>query len=95
MNARGDWHIDKKVSVTHLLATLSLAASVTWWGMQLQERVARVEEREDALEQMVIQRTATLEGRLQRSEDRIAVMFATIDQKLTRIEDRLDRKADR
>lgn len=37
------WHLDKKVNITHILATLALAASIFAWGSRVEQRVALVE----------------------------------------------------
>lgn len=37
------WHLDRRVNVGHLIATLMLAASVFAWGSAIDKRVAVVE----------------------------------------------------
>lgn len=32
------WHLDKRVSVGHLVTTLVVLMSVFWWGAKLQEK---------------------------------------------------------
>ena len=37
------WHLDKKVNISHILATLTLAAAIFTWGSKIEQRVALVE----------------------------------------------------
>ena len=37
------WHLDKKVSLSHIVATLTLAAAIFTWGSQIEQRIALVE----------------------------------------------------
>lgn len=37
------WHLDKKVNVSHILATLTLAGAIFTWGSKIEQRIALVE----------------------------------------------------
>ena len=37
------WHLDKKVNISHILATLTLAAAIFTWGSTIEQRIALVE----------------------------------------------------
>lgn len=37
------WHLDKKVNVSHIIATLMLAGAIFAWGSKMEQRVAIVE----------------------------------------------------
>lgn len=37
------WHLDKKVSLSHIVATLTLAAAIFTWGSKIEQRIALVE----------------------------------------------------
>lgn len=37
------WHLDKKVNISHIIATLMLAAAIFAWGSKIEQRVALVE----------------------------------------------------
>ena len=37
------WHLDKKVNLSHIVVTLTLAAAIFTWGSKLEQRVALVE----------------------------------------------------
>lgn len=39
----GAWHLDKKVNISHIIATLMLAAAIFTWGSNIEQRVALVE----------------------------------------------------
>ena len=37
------WHSDKKVNLSHIVATLTLAAAIFTWGSKIEQRIALVE----------------------------------------------------
>ena len=37
------WHLDKKVNISHILATLTLAGAIFTWGSKIEQRIALVE----------------------------------------------------
>lgn len=37
------WHLDKKVNLSHIVATLTLAAAIFTWGSKIEQRIAIVE----------------------------------------------------
>ena len=39
----GAWHLDKKVNLSHIVATLMLAAAMFTWGSKIEQRIALVE----------------------------------------------------
>lgn len=43
-NDDGAWHLDKKVNISHIIATLTLAGAIFAWGSKIEQRVAIVEE---------------------------------------------------
>ena len=38
-----NWHLDKKVNVSHIIATLMLAGAIFAWGSKIEQRIALVE----------------------------------------------------
>lgn len=40
---RRKWHLDKSFSISHLITTLMIAASVALWAMNMDKRVALLE----------------------------------------------------
>jgi len=50
----GAWHLDKKVNISHIIATLTLAGAIFAWGSKIEQRVALVESaavRQQAIDQ--------------------------------------------
>ena len=41
----GAWHLDKKVNISHIIATLMLAAAIFTWGSKIEQRISLVEEK--------------------------------------------------
>ena len=39
------WHLDKRINVGHIMATLTLAAAVMGWGAAMDRRLAVLEEK--------------------------------------------------
>jgi hypothetical protein len=37
------WHLDKKVNISHIIATLTLAGAIFAWGSKIEQRVALME----------------------------------------------------
>ena len=37
------WHLDKKVNLSHMIATLMLAGAIFTWGSRIEQRIALVE----------------------------------------------------
>lgn len=57
----GRWHIDRTVNISHIIATLLLAAAVFSWGSRIEQRIALVEAQ--AARQNVIDQTQDQEFR--------------------------------
>ena len=52
------WHLDKKVNVSHIIATLMLAAAIFTWGSKIEQRVALVEASAQRQEQVDVAQNA-------------------------------------
>ena len=37
------WHLDKKVNISHIIATMMLVAAFFTWGSKIEQRIALVE----------------------------------------------------
>ena len=83
MSDRG-WHLDRRVSVGHIVTTLVVALGVVVWMQRLEANVL-----------LNGQATALQSVRVDRLEDRTEAQFREIKEMLARIEQKLDRKADR
>lgn len=74
------WHIDKRLSVSHLITTAALAASLIWWGAGMESRMALIEKDLQVVDQ-----------RMEREVERNNEDMRRIAEQLNRIEDRLER----
>ena len=79
-----DWHIDRRITVSHWLTTIILAGAVFGWAAKQDQRLTRVEER-----------NVVAEERLDREISRTANDLSLIRQSLLRMEDRLERAIER
>lgn len=83
MNGSG-WHLDRRVSVGHIVTTLMVAVGVVVWMQRL-----------EASALLNAQAVAQQAARIDRLEQRTERRFREIKELLVRIEQKLDRKADR
>jgi len=95
-------HFDTKTTLWIIFSVLALVGSLSWWGMNLQERVGVVEREQTAIEQRTLLRHNALSQRVnqranitEREVSRIERRFDKLDATLIRIEDKLDNKVDR
>lgn len=79
---RGDWHIDKSISVGHMVTTLALVGMLVASWSQMNTRI----------ETQGVQIEA-IDKRIDRENVRQAEEMRQIRQSLNRIEDRLERMA--
>lgn len=79
---RGDWHIDKSISVGHMVTTLALVGMLVATWSQMNTRI----------ETQGVQIEA-IDKRIDRENVRQAEEMRQIRQSLNRIEDRLERMA--
>lgn len=78
---RKEWHIDKSISVGHMVSTLALAGALMGFVFSTNTKVEMVSVRMDSVEQRVTREVA-----------RTAEDMALIRQSLQRLEDKLDRE---
>jgi hypothetical protein len=76
---QNEWHLDRKVTLSLILALLANAGATVWWASKLDSRVTAVEQRQ---EQVV-----DVPERITRVETQVL----TLERYLQRIEDKLDR----
>ena len=65
------WHLKKELNVSHLLVTLTMAAGLFTWGMQMDSRMTRVETGQEALHQAASSAEQAVAARLNRIEDKL------------------------
>lgn len=80
----GNWHLDKRISVGHIITTGVVACALVTWLMQTEANVG-----------LNAQAISHLERRIESSERRSETVNAEIKAALVRIESKLDRKADK
>ena len=80
----GNWHIEKSVSIGHILTTISLLVALAGFVMTTNTKISLNEERINAISQ-----------RVERETLRTAQDQQQIRQSLQRIEDKLDRYIER
>ena len=78
------WHLDKSLSISHLLTTILIASSVMVWAMKMDTRISIVEAKQ----------TVSKENQT-RIEQQMHDNLGEIKESLIRIESKMDRKADR
>jgi hypothetical protein len=78
------WHLDRRVSVGHIVTTLAVAVSLVIWLNDIDKRISVLEE--------IAQQHAE---RFDRTEKRWEQELINVRRMLERIEDKLDRKVDR
>lgn len=78
---RKEWHIDKSISVGHMVSTLALAGALMGFVFSTNTKVEMVTVRMDGLEQ-----------RITREVQRQADDMALIRVSLQRLEDKIDRQ---
>ena len=75
---RAPWHIDKTVSIGHIITTLTVAVSLIAWGMHIETRLALVEAEQVHSKDA----DARIENQVRESVTRIESLLVRIDQKI-------------
>lgn len=81
---RQEWHIDKSISVGHMVSTMTLAAALLGFVFSMNTKVETVSIRIDAIEE-----------RVTRNDARQAQDMAVIQSGQRRLEDKMDRIIER
>lgn len=80
----GSWHLDKTISIGHILTTLTVAGSLVVWGLTVDKRVA-------VLEAAAVYNTEAHK----RMDDTLKESVARIEAAVVRMEAALRDKADK
>ena len=83
-NEKRHWHLDKTVSITHIISTLAIAGSVFLWATALEKKVDR---NAQAIEFLLIQQ--------QNERDKLETMRGEIRQDFNSVNNKLDRIIER
>lgn len=89
--AGNGWHVDKRVSVSHLITTVLLSVSLIKWGMVMEARMAQRE----IFEQAQAQRDVAQDRMIERFDGNLSGQIEKVDTKLSARLDRIDDKLDR
>jgi hypothetical protein len=73
------WHLDKRVSITHLIMTAAMVGAAALWLLRLEGRVDLVDLRD-----------VQMNNRIEQISVRLKLAEAEIIRRLERIEDKLD-----
>jgi len=76
----GGWHLDRRISIGHLITTGTVAVAMVAWMLQLENRVAVHDVKIDQVEK---NQTA--------AKAEVAAQYAELIRRLERIDSRLDR----
>lgn len=89
------WHVDKRVSVGHIITTITVAAAVLIFGLRLEGRVAvnetQIANNMAAIHQSRLMATAQYTEARQETQTH----YAEVIRRLERISDQLANKQDR
>lgn len=76
----GAWHLDKKVNISHIIATLMLAAAIFTWGSEIEQRIALVEASAARQEQVDVAQNAEARRYTAEMRDDIRELSRKIDK---------------
>ncbi len=85
------WHLDRRVSVGHIVTTVVVATSAIVWMLRLESRVLLNEQAIVAQADRIV----WVERAVKEDQAEIRASLDRIWNGLQRVEDKLDRKADR
>ncbi len=89
------WHIDKTISLSHVVATLSIAIAGIWYLADQDKRIERNAIQIAHVDEQAIQRNSVLDDRFTRHEQLQAVTLTRIDDRLEKIHEYLRDMAQR
>lgn len=82
---RRQWHLDKTVSISHLITTVSLVVTAIWWAATLDKRMAILE----AAQAYQVQRNDQIEHAMREMASQNRDDIKAINAKLDRIMERV------
>lgn len=81
---KDSWHLEKNISIGHIITTVMVAISLITWGMHMETRLALVEHEQ-----------ATAKEADARIETQVRESVTRIESLLVRIDSKLDQKVDK
>ena len=85
------WHLDKRISIAHILTTVAMASALAAWMWALSDRVVRNEQRIVTHEAVVDVEIASINARDRELLEMNNRHYQEILRRLERIEDGVDR----
>lgn len=95
---RRNWHLDKSVSLSHLITTVTLAMGGAWYIMGMQAQIDIGREHNKYIQEQVKQMQQVLgegNGPLRRDIDRIRIDLDRVNGKLDLVAERLSQRLPR
>lgn len=92
---RRNWHLDKSISVSHLLTTLTLGVGGAWYVMGMQSQIDIGRQQNEHTQQQIQQVQQNLgegNGPLRRDIDRIQTDLSRLNDKIDRLNEKLETK---
>jgi hypothetical protein len=85
------WHLDKRVNISHIVATVILAGSIFKWGSGIENRIAVLESQKQQEAEYFQQQLQSLRDDSLRNSELLRGEISRVRQSQDRISDKLDR----
>lgn len=66
------WHLDKRLNISHIVATITIVGGLFIWGSKLEERISLIERSNQLMEKRYDQDIAEIKATLIRIEERLS-----------------------
>lgn len=85
------WHLDKRVNISHFIATVLLAASIFSWGSGIENRISILEAQKQQESEYIQQQMQGIREDSLRNSELLRGEISRLRQSQDRISDKLDR----
>lgn len=85
------WHLDKRVNISHIVATVILAGSIFKWGSGIENRIAVLEAQKQQESEYIQQQIQGIREDSLRNSELLRGEISRLRQSQDRISDKLDR----
>jgi hypothetical protein len=85
------WHLDKRVNISHFIATILLAASIVKWGNTIENRISVLEAQKQQESEYFQREMQGMREEAVRSSELLRSEISRLRQSQDRINDKLDR----
>lgn len=86
-----DWHLEKSVSIGHIVTTVTVALTALWWAAGIENRISLQENSVTFISQKIELADKRMEVLRIEGDMKILDHKKEVDAKLGRIEDKLDK----